>query len=49
MIPKKDLELICDELSDFLMEQGIDENGKINVLGKQIDDLIDKFNYNEEC
>jgi len=47
MLSKNDLEIICDELSDFLMERGIDENGEINALGKKIDDLIDRFNHYE--
>ena len=47
MLSKNDLEVICDELSHFLMDRGIDENGEINALGKQIDDLIDKFNHYE--
>jgi hypothetical protein len=45
ILSKNDLEVICDELSDFLMDRGIGEDGEINKLGKQIDDLIDKFNH----
>ncbi|MDF1780221.1 MAG: hypothetical protein P1U67_02885 [Alcanivoracaceae bacterium] len=37
-------ESIIDTLSDFLMNSGLDENGEPNVLGLQIEALIDIFN-----
>lgn len=44
LLETRDMEIICDELLNILMEKGV-TNGEINTLGKRIDDLIDKFNY----
>lgn len=45
ILPSSDIEIIEEELLKILMEKGTDVKGEINELGKQIDDLIDKFNH----
>jgi (p)ppGpp synthase/HD superfamily hydrolase len=46
ILENNDIEIIADELFDIIQEKGI-TNGEINIFGKQVDDLVDKFNHYE--
>ncbi|TQV77942.1 hypothetical protein [Denitrobaculum tricleocarpae] len=41
---QKELDLIVDSLGDLLIHTGIDDQGEVNAIGRDIESVIDLFN-----